>query len=86
MGMLIAMPLVLLVVFGYAANFKVENVSTAVVGPQAAVLADRLPSPFDVVEVDSEGDGAAAEDLLRRNKADVAFVTGTAAPVPVLVE
>ncbi len=39
MGMLIGMPVLLLVVFGYAANFTVDNVPMATVGPQAQQVA-----------------------------------------------
>ena len=41
--MLIMMPLLLLVIFGYAANFYVSSLKTAVVGPQAAQVAATLP-------------------------------------------
>ena len=41
LAMLIVMPLVLLVIFGYAANFYVSKVKAAVVGPQADSV--RLP-------------------------------------------
>jgi ABC-2 type transport system permease protein len=76
LGLLIGMPLVLLVVFGYAANFYVDSVKTAVVGPQAEQVAAALPDYFDVTVIEpTEGD-ADARDLLRDNKVDVAFVTG----------
>jgi len=81
MGMLIAMPILLLVVFGYAANFSVENIPTATLGPQAeqaAVLITQVPqAPYDVTITDPAGDAAMAEDMLRRNEVDVAVVTGT---------
>ena len=48
LAMLIVMPLLLLVIFGYAANFYVSTVKAAVVGPQAEQLAAQLPSFFDV--------------------------------------
>ena len=44
-------PLLLLVVFGYAANFTVEHVPTAVVGPQAEQAAAALPDFFDVTVI-----------------------------------
>ena len=44
LAMLIAMPLLLLVIFGYAANFYVSHVDTAVVGPQAQAVAGQLPA------------------------------------------
>jgi ABC-2 type transport system permease protein len=48
LGMLVALPLVLLVIFGYAANFYVSSLSTAVVGPQASQVVKMLPPFFDV--------------------------------------
>ena len=39
LGMLVMMPLLLLVIFGYAANFYVSSLKTAVVGPQASQAA-----------------------------------------------
>ena len=35
LAMLVVMPLLLLIIFGYAANFSVSSVKAAVVGPQA---------------------------------------------------
>ena len=35
-ALMIVLPVVLLVVFGYAANFRVQNIPTVVVGPGAA--------------------------------------------------
>ena len=40
MAMLIVLPLLLLVVFGYAANFKVSSIPTDVYGPQAQQVFD----------------------------------------------
>ncbi len=85
LGMLIGMPLLLLVIFGYAANFYVSELSTAVVGPQAAVAEQALPSFFAVTVSDPAGDTAAAEPLLQDNTVDVAFVTG-GTPVEALVD
>jgi ABC-2 type transport system permease protein len=76
LGMMIAMPLLLLVVFGYAANFYVSNVKTAVVGPQATQAAAMLPDFFDVTVTDPDGTQADAEQLLRDNQVSVAIVTG----------
>ncbi len=75
MGMLIALPLVLLVTFGYAANFGVEHVSTVVVGPGAKVAAQQLPPLFHVTEVDPTGDRATGTADLRDNRADAVLVT-----------
>lgn len=85
LGMLIAMPLLLLVIFGYAANFYVSSVKAAVVGPQATAVAAGLPAFFDVTVVEPSGDQASAEALLRDNTVDVAFVTGQQ-PVLALVD
>lgn len=80
-GMLVFLPLLLLVIFGYAANFYVDSVETAVVGPQAEQLADRLPSFFDVTTTEPSDSRADAEQMLQDNKVDVAIVTGQGKPV-----
>jgi len=84
LGMLIVLPLLLLVIFGYAANFYVSSLKTAVVGPQASQVAAQLPSFFNVTVTQSSGTKADAETLLQDNKVDVAFVTGQT-PVLALV-
>jgi ABC-2 type transport system permease protein len=76
LGMLIGLPLLLLVIFGYAANFYVSSVKTAVVGPQATAAAAALPSFFDVTVVEPGQGRADAEELLRENTVDVVIVTG----------
>ena len=76
LGMLIGLPLLLLVIFGYAANFYVSSVKTAVVGPQASVAATALPSFFDVITVEPGAGRAEAETMLRDNEVDVVIVTG----------
>jgi len=86
LAMLIAMPLLLLVIFGYAANFQVPTVKVAVVGPQATQSAAGLPSSFFDVTVTEPSDGAAdARRLLQDNTVDVAIVTGRT-PVLALVD
>ncbi len=85
LAMLIAMPLLLLVIFGYAANFNVSSLATAVVGPQAAPASAMLPDFFDVTIDDPQGDADYAEQLLQDNKVDVAFITGSQ-PVVALVD
>src|SRR6478752_10776511 len=84
LGMLVALPLLLLVIFGYAANFYVSSLSTAVVGPQASQVVAMLPSFFDVTVTEPGDTQADARTLLRDNTVDVAFVTGKT-PVPALV-
>jgi len=85
LAMLIVMPLLLLVIFGYAANFYVSTVKAAVVGPQAEQFAAQLPSFFDVTVTEPSNTQPDAEALLRDNKVDVAFVSGRA-PTLALVD
>ncbi|GAC46698.1 ABC transporter permease [Gordonia aichiensis] len=80
LAMLVVLPLLLLVIFGYAANFYVSSSTTAVVGPQATQFAKSLPEYFDVTTVDTDGTEADATELLRDNKVDTAFVTGRSTP------
>jgi len=80
MAMLIALPIVLLVIFGYAANFTIDELTTRVVGPQAEQVAAALPELFVVDEVDA---GATTDDALawvRDNLADVVIDTSTQPP------
>lgn len=80
-AMLVAMPLLLLVIFGYAANFYVDSVKTAVVGPQAERVAGQLPDFFDITTTEPGDSEADAEQLLQDNKVDVAIVTAKQTPV-----
>src|SRR5262245_60665781 len=80
-GMLVFLPLLLLIIFGYAANFYVDSVKTAVVGPQAEQVANQLPGFFDVTTTEPSGTKADAEQLLQDNKVDVAIVTGQNPPL-----
>ena len=83
--MMIAMPVLLLVVLGYAASFDVSSIAVAVAGPQASAAAAALPRPFDVVSSDTAPGPAWAQDQLRDGKAAVAVVTGGGRPA-VLVD
>jgi ABC-2 type transport system permease protein len=76
----VVLPLLLLVIFGYAANFYVGSVKAAVVGAQAEQLADQLPDYFDVTTTEASDSAADAKQMLQDNKADVAIVTGTNPP------
>ncbi|HKT01614.1 MAG TPA: ABC transporter permease [Rugosimonospora sp.] len=75
LAMMIVLPILLLVVFGYAASFDVTTIPTRVVGPNAAAVAPLLKPPFEVVAVDPAGDRAAATAALRDGKVPVAVVT-----------
>ena len=84
LALMIMVPLLLLVVFGYVARFDIRQIPTAVVGEQAVAIAGLLPEPFDVQIVDPAGDRAAAEDLLRRSRAIIAVVAEP--PLTILVD
>lgn len=77
-ALLVALPLILLVVFGYAANFYVDHAEAAVVGPNAEQVADSLPDFFDVTTTDASMTESDARDMLRDDEVDVAFVTSDA--------
>ena len=74
-AMLLLLPFVFLIVFGYAANFDVKSVRAVVVGPFAAQAATVLPKVFDVVATRPADGRAQAVDSLRRGEAVVAIVT-----------
>jgi ABC-2 type transport system permease protein len=76
LAMLVALPVLLLVVFGYAANFHVSTIPTVVVGPQAEQIASHLPPPFQVVDVDPDAGKSLVESRLQDGKAVVGLVTG----------
>lgn len=85
LAMLLALPVLLLVVFGYAASFDVETIPTVVVGPAATEVAGALPPDLEVETVDPSDDRADAEKTLRDGDAVVAVVADRAQPV-VLVD
>jgi ABC-2 type transport system permease protein len=85
MAMMIVLPVLLLVVFGYAANFKVHDIPAVVVGPGASQAASLLREPtFHVTEVDPAAGESAAEASLRDGKAVAAVVTGGSSPLVLL--
>jgi ABC-2 type transport system permease protein len=85
LAMMIFLPVVLLVVFGYAARFDVETVPVRVYGPAADRVAAELPDPFQVEAVDPSAGRAEAETALRDGEVPVAFVTA-ATGVTVLID
>lgn len=83
MAMLVIMPIVLLTIFGYAANFSVDEISTAVVGDIADAVESQLPDlfvPLDAADIPDES----PEDLVRDNVADVVIDTSTTPPTAYL--
>jgi ABC-2 type transport system permease protein len=84
LAMMIIMPIVLLVVLGYAASFDVKSIPVAAAGPQAGAAAGLLPDKFDVV-ASAPGQGRAwAQRELRDGHAAVAIVTGGPRPVALI--
>jgi ABC-2 type transport system permease protein len=78
LAMMVAMPVILLVVLGYAASFDVSSIPVAVAGPDAAAVARSLPSPFRVVTTDTAAGRGWAATELRDGHAAAALVTGAA--------
>lgn len=74
LAMLLLLPLLLLVIFGYAANFSVSKVTVTVIGAEAPALAQDLSAyPVASQSLDINTDAAAtdSEQLLRERRADV---------------
>jgi ABC-2 type transport system permease protein len=87
LAMMIVMPVILLIVFGYAASFDVKTVPTVAAGPQGPALAASLGQPFVVVATAPDEGRAWAETQLRDNTdgAAMAVVAG-AGPTEVLID
>jgi ABC-2 type transport system permease protein len=87
LAMMIVMPVILLIVFGYAASFDVKTIPTVAAGPQGAALAQSLGEPFDVVATAPDEGKAWAQTQLRDNNhgAAVAVIAGDG-PTEVLID
>jgi ABC-2 type transport system permease protein len=81
LAMMIVMPVVLLIVFGYAASFDVTKIPAVVAGPQASQAAARLTAPFELVNTQPSQGRAWAQQQLRDGHAAVAVVAGAGRPV-----
>ena len=86
LAMMLALPLLLLVVFGYAASFNITELQVEIVGPQAGAVRSALEQlgadqgiTIEVTEVDEGGTRATAEEDLRNGENTVAVVTGESA-------
>ena len=86
LAMMIALPVLLLVVLGYAASFDVTSIPVAVAGPGAATVTPALPAPFHVVRTDPGAGRTWAQDQLRDGHAAVAVVTGQTGKPLVLID
>jgi len=88
LAMMIVMPILLLVILGYAASFDVADIPTVVAGPGAAVAATALPKSFQVAATYTAQTGQAtawAHDELRDGHAAVAIVTASAGGGPLIL-
>jgi ABC-2 type transport system permease protein len=86
LAMMIVMPVILLVVLGYAASFDVTSIPVAIAGPHAAAVARVLPAPFHVVSTDTAAGRSWAQDELRDGHAAAALVTGGVGAPSVLID
>jgi ABC-2 type transport system permease protein len=80
LAMMIVMPVVLLIVFGYAASFDVTTIPTVAAGPEAGQVAHLVGEPFHVTATEPSQGRAWAEQQLRDGNAAVAVVTGNGQP------
>jgi ABC-2 type transport system permease protein len=53
LAMMIVMPVVLLIVFGYAAGFDVTTIPTVAAGPEAGQVSHLVGEPFHVTATES---------------------------------
>jgi len=91
LAMMIVMPVLLLVILGYAASFNVPDVPTVVAGPGAAAVGRALPKAFRLAgtyqaSASAQAPAAWARDQLRDGHAAVAIVTGAGPGPQVLID
>ena len=84
LAMMIVLPVLLLVVFGYAASFDVKTIPTVVAGPLAGQVP--LRAPFHVVAREPTEGLAWAQTQLRDNRDGAALAVVTGARTVVLVD
>lgn len=80
LAMMIAMPILLLVVFGYAARFDVAEIRVAATDSTAAAAIEALPSPFTSVDASVDD----PTEVLRRGEADVVVAVDGGQPTAVI--
>lgn len=76
LAMMIVLPVVMLVVFGYAASFDVSKIPALVIGPKALSYAKHLRAPFAPVRTAPRESVARAKEALQAGTAEVVFVAG----------
>jgi ABC-2 type transport system permease protein len=64
LAMMLVLPILLLVVFDYAARFDVARIPVRVVGPAAETVAGNLPEPFEVKAFDRRAGRSEAIDAV----------------------
>src|SRR5579883_478329 len=74
LALMLFLPILLIVVFGYAASFNVHRIGVTVVGPDARTVAQHLGPPFSVARIDPAGTRADAVAALRDGTTPVAVV------------
>ncbi|MDP9270081.1 MAG: ABC transporter permease [Chloroflexota bacterium] len=73
-AMMVVLPVVLLVIFGYAARFDIDKVPTHVAGSAAQTVKAQLPSRLDVVAIHADWGREESIDALRRAQATVVVI------------
>lgn len=92
LALLIVMPLLLLIIFGYAANFTVDTFKVGIYGSNAAQVQHFLEADadasdhLDILVTDPGGTRADAERELREDRADMAFYADGSSTVDVLID
>ena len=82
-ALLVLQPLMLLIVFGYAASFDVAEIRAVVGGPAADLVAQRLPDEVAIVSTDATAGRAEIEDAIRNGEAVLGLIA-TQPPVALI--
>jgi ABC-2 type transport system permease protein len=83
-AMMVLLPVVLLVVFGYAARFDIDKVPTIVAGPNATTVVSNIPDRLDVTATHPDWGRDQAVDALRRGQATVVLLTESQPPTALI--
>ncbi len=79
-GMLVGLPLILLIVFGYAANFGVDEINADIYGPGASQAVEALPDRVSIKRIDPDATREDAESRLRSGRIDMVVLADPANP------
>jgi ABC-2 type transport system permease protein len=88
LALIVAVPVILLVIFGYAANFQVQHISAELAGHDSPLLRSALGTNGDfAVRPGVAADQAAAESDIQHGRVGVAVVVGAdGRPARVLID